>query len=291
MKQQSGLLVMVAFFILCRTAAAVEADPSTSFSEFAAHMTLDKNTEFASDTFWRQWRGRQVTWTADVSEVRAGNGRCELYLASPSEPLYQGYNIVAVTRDMMGSASLKKGDRIQVTGLLHRCRARYGQPVIVTLSEVRIVSPAQKTESPKASPAPPAQAPPPASAPVVSPPSTLKDAVSDCKAFLDSLDPSKNTELAARTNWRSLQPYQVTWNATVQQVDGTSGGAKIYLTCKDLLAYRGYNLVLVTRDRLGASALTKGQTISFVGMPSRYTFRFGVPTVVTLREGLLVPQK
>jgi hypothetical protein len=288
------VLTLGVFLVFGHVSNAEESDPAASFSAFAARVSLNKNTEYAVETFWRQWRGHQVTWTGDVSEVRAGSGHCELYLAAPSEPIYNGYNIVADTRDMLGSAGLKKGDRIQIAGLLHRYRARSGQPVIVTLSEARIVLPAQQPEAPKVPVPPPAQSQPaaaPASTPAVSPPLTLNEAVLDCKVFIEALDPSKNTELAAKTNWRALQPYQVTWSATVQQVDGTSGGAEIYLSCKDLLTYRGYNIVLVTRDRVGAAALAKGQTISFVGLPHRYTFRFGRPTVVTLREGLLIPSK
>ncbi len=260
--------------------AYADADPATSFSAFAASVRSESNTDYATKVFWQQWRGRSVTWSGVVSEVRAGSGRAVLYLAAPLEPVYRGYNIVAVTRDTATPATLQKGVQIQVSGLLHRYSARPGQAVVVTLKEAQI----GLYQAPKVQDVP-AKAPPPPAPPKTTATVPTK---TDCATFIRAVDPAQVTELAARTNWSTLKLYNVTWTAVVAEVKGGHGGAEIFLACEKLPLYRGYNIILSTRDRAGAATLNKGQRITFTGTPHRYTYRPGVPTVVTIREGLLV---
>lgn len=94
-------------------------------------------------------------------------------------------------------------------------------------------------------------------------------------AVVDNLNMNKNTKLHAREYWRSIEDQQVSWAGDVYDVHGgAKSHVKIYIANKSRPLYKGYNIVVSTRDVEKAAEVKKGQRIKFTGNLHDYTARY-----------------
>lgn len=104
---------------------------------------------------------------------------------------------------------------------------------------------------------------------------------------VDSLDPQKNTKLAVKEYWKGISGQEVSWSGQVMEVKGGSSKVKIWVANKARPLYKGYNIVVVTRDVEKAATLKKGQTVHFKGSLDDYDdFRGG--TIIFLSDAALI---
>lgn len=87
---------------------------------------------------------------------------------------------------------------------------------------------------------------------------------------VDGVDSRKNTKLASKQYWKSVEGQEVSWTGEVVDVDGGSKKAKLYVADKSRPLYKGYNIVVITLDVAKAAALKKGQTVRFRGLLDDY---------------------
>jgi hypothetical protein len=102
--------------------------------------------------------------------------------------------------------------------------------------------------------------------------------------FVKSVDTSKKTSLYVKQFWSDVKGQEVTWSGKVKEVEGGRGKAEVLVAHKDGKTYRGYNLVLTTRDVPTAARFEYGQYIKFTGKLHKYKARPGNPTIIYLRE-------
>jgi hypothetical protein len=114
--------------------------PPSGFGEFVDRIDCKTNTRLASKSNWALLKGVQVSWSGEVSDVKAGRGRAEVYIANRQKTLYRGYNIILVTYDLKKAALLKKGQSVKFSGLPERYSCRPGVPTVITLRNGQILS-------------------------------------------------------------------------------------------------------------------------------------------------------
>jgi hypothetical protein len=102
--------------------------------------------------------------------------------------------------------------------------------------------------------------------------------------FVQNVDTSKKTSLYVKQFWKDVKGQEVSWSGTVKDVKGGRGSAEVLVANKSGQTYKGYNLVLKTRDVPGAARLEYGQVIKFTGKLNKYKARPGNPTIIYLSE-------
>lgn len=91
-------------------------------------------------------------------------------------------------------------------------------------------------------------------------------------AVIDNLDLRKNTKLAVREYWRSIQDQQVSWSGDAYDVQGgAKSRVKLYLADKSRPLYKGYNIVVTSHDVEKAAKIKKGQRVRFTGTLRDYS--------------------
>jgi len=88
------------------------------FGELVDQMDLRKQTRLHVKEYWQKVKGRDVTWSGNVVDVKGGSSRAKIYVADRSRPVHSGYNIVVVTHDIQKAANLKKGQSLRFKGNL-----------------------------------------------------------------------------------------------------------------------------------------------------------------------------
>ena len=89
---------------------------------------------------------------------------------------------------------------------------------------------------------------------------------------IDNLDLRKNTKLAVREYWRSIQDQQVSWSGETYDVQGgAKSRVKLYLADKSRPLYKGYNIVVTSHDVEKAARIKKGQRVRFTGTLRGYS--------------------
>jgi hypothetical protein len=111
-------------------AAAADPAPNLAFGQVVDQLDSRKHTKLNVQEYWRSVKGREVSWSGEVVDVRGGKSRAKIYLANGSRPLYKGYNIVVTTHDLERAAALKKGQTARVRGTLDGYHAKGSGAVI-----------------------------------------------------------------------------------------------------------------------------------------------------------------
>jgi len=102
--------------------------------------------------------------------------------------------------------------------------------------------------------------------------------------FVASVDTTKKTSLYVKQFWSDVKGQEVTWSGKVKDVKGGRGKAEVLAANKTGKTYKGYNLVLTTRDVPTAARLEFGQVIRFTGKLHKYKAKAGNPTIIYLNE-------
>lgn len=90
-----------------------------------------------------------------------------------------------------------------------------------------------------------------------------------------NLDPNKNTKIAMKEYWKSIEGTEVSWSGNVFDVKGGRGKYKVYIKVGKTV---NPNVVLVTSDDK-ASNLKKNQAIKFRGRLANYKGWLGRLTI------------
>ena len=90
------------------------------------------------------------------------------------------------------------------------------------------------------------------------------------KYVADQLDYTKNTSIAVKKNWEKIDNKEFTWTGKVVNVKGGWFKAEVYVACADRMLYRGFNAILVTKEKEKAAEFKVGQQITFTGMVYSY---------------------
>lgn len=109
------------FAVVLFTAAAslgVAHAAGISFGALVDQLDMKRFTKLQVEESWKKVKGSEVTWSADVVEVKGGKHSAKVYLIDRSRKNYKGYNITLATRDVDRAAKLRRGQRIRFTGSL-----------------------------------------------------------------------------------------------------------------------------------------------------------------------------
>ncbi len=98
------------------------------------------------------------------------------------------------------------------------------------------------------------------------------------------MDLTKNTSLHTDTYWNSMLGTTVSWNGIVKDVKGGRGKAVVYVANKSKRLYKGYNIVLTTFDKEGASKLGLNKTVKFSGQLTKCKNKKGRPIIIYLNN-------
>lgn len=115
---------------------------SMDFIEVTDNVDLnnERNTSLSIETSWSDLKGKEVTWSAVVVDVRGGRGRAEIYAKKDGKPLYDGYNLVINTFDPAEAGRLRKGDTLVFKGLFENRKQRQGGPLILYIGNAEVLS-------------------------------------------------------------------------------------------------------------------------------------------------------
>ena len=86
----------------------------------------------------------------------------------------------------------------------------------------------------------------------------------------DTLDYSKNTSIAVKANWTKIDNKEFTWSGVVVNVKGGWFKSEVTIACPGRSLYKGFNLILVTKEKEKATKLKKGAMITFTGNLYKY---------------------
>lgn len=86
----------------------------------------------------------------------------------------------------------------------------------------------------------------------------------------DTLDYSKNTSIAVKANWTKIDDKEFTWSGVVVNVKGGWFKSEVTIACPGRQLYKGFNLILVTKEKEKAVKLKKGAMITFTGNVYKY---------------------
>ncbi|HTP39907.1 MAG TPA: hypothetical protein VMI92_10075 [Steroidobacteraceae bacterium] len=84
-------------------------------------------------------------------------------------------------------------------------------------------------------------------------------------SIVENLDVSKNTKLHAREYWKSIVNQSVSWSGEVYNVKASGSRVQLLVADRSQPLYKGYNIVVNTRDVANAANLRIGQRVRFTG--------------------------
>jgi hypothetical protein len=87
---------------------------------------------------------------------------------------------------------------------------------------------------------------------------------------VDNLDVRKNTKLHVREYWKSIVNQSVSWSGEVYDVKASRSKVQVLVADKSRPLYKGYNIVVNTRDVSAAADLKIGQRVRFTGTLHEY---------------------
>jgi hypothetical protein len=87
---------------------------------------------------------------------------------------------------------------------------------------------------------------------------------------VDNLDVHKNTKLHVREYWKSIVNQSVSWSGEVYDVKASRNKVQLLVADKSRPLYKGYNIVVATRDVAAAADLRIGQRVRFTGTLHEY---------------------
>lgn len=87
---------------------------------------------------------------------------------------------------------------------------------------------------------------------------------------VDNLDVHKNTKLHVREYWKSIANQPVSWSGEVYNVKASRSKVQLLVADKSRPLYKGYNIVVNTRDVSAAADLKIGQRVRFTGTLHEY---------------------
>ncbi len=109
----------------------------------------------------------------------------------------------------------------------------------------------------------------------------------DFSDIVDNLDYTKKTSLFAKNYWNNIAGQEVTWNGVVKNVKGNKRSARIFVANDERPTYKGFNIVLYTKDVDMAGTLEIGQRIEFNGLLDNYKSKKGGSSVIYLKDVIL----
>ena len=76
--------------------------------------------------------------------------------------------------------------------------------------------------------------------------------------------------MAVKKNWGEIDNKEFTWIGKVVNVKGGWFKAEVHVACADRMLYRGFNAILVTKEKEKVAEFKVGQQITFTGMVYSY---------------------
>lgn len=131
-------LIRSIFAVVPAVFATVVLAANVTLSEVVKGVNVDDNTKLAARDYWNSVKGKEVTWSGEVAEVKGTRGEAHVYVADKSQPLYKGFNVIVKTHDIEKAGKLKKGQKVRFTGALDRYKQKKVGAVI-TLGDGRLL--------------------------------------------------------------------------------------------------------------------------------------------------------
>ncbi len=123
------------FAILSATAVA----DNPSYASLVDKLDVRKSTKLQLAETWKSYKGREVSWSASVVEVKDGKRTAKIYLVDGARRNFKGYNIILATNDIAAAARLKRGQKIRFKGTLHDYDHHNNGSVSIDLREGQIL--------------------------------------------------------------------------------------------------------------------------------------------------------
>ncbi|GAB4489100.1 MAG: hypothetical protein OHK006_20360 [Thermodesulfovibrionales bacterium] len=134
MRKTTAWITFAFMFAAFGAAAAAEL----GFGQVVDNLDLHKNTKLHVREYWDGVRGRGLSSSGTVVDVRGGRGRAQVIVANKSRRLVRGHNIVLVVNDEERAARLRKGQQVRFRGVLHDYRSARHGGVVLTLSDAEV---------------------------------------------------------------------------------------------------------------------------------------------------------
>jgi hypothetical protein len=135
---KTAILTMwcAAFLVVAGLSPALAAGPS--LGQVVDGVDGRKNTKLATKENWKKFKGQEVSWSGVVHDVDSkGSDEAKIYVADKSRPLYKGYNITLITREIGKASNLKRGQTIRFKGTIDGFDSK-DSGAVIELKEVHL---------------------------------------------------------------------------------------------------------------------------------------------------------
>jgi hypothetical protein len=98
-----------------------------------------KNTQLFVQQFWKNIRGKELTTSGEVIDVRPAKGQAEVDVANKSKPTVERINLRLIVPSLDQAAVLKRGQQIKFKGAIDNYKDYRGGGIVVTLKNVELL--------------------------------------------------------------------------------------------------------------------------------------------------------
>lgn len=128
MKKIVWSLICATALVLANSTPAMAE--SLSFGQVIDGLSAKNKTKAELREVWGKFKRQEINWSGTVHDVDKSRDEAKVYIADKSRPLYEGFNIYIVTKDVDKAMKLKRGDAVHFKGLIDDYHVHDGVTVV-----------------------------------------------------------------------------------------------------------------------------------------------------------------